>query len=302
MSSIFASDKKGTTQKFLSGIFSNPFSSSKKSTSGIGVTSYSDNQKSGPVARTYINPPKPDQYDISPSAHNNSNGRIRPTRKIDVASAICTDPRKNLQPPSVLSMVKDPEYRAEGIGGAQSSRRSNSNSIIGSGGSTTKVLADPQIAGTDLNQSGRGSSEPKPNSIVPVVCTSVMTAPKALVCDKCDGKHETDNCPYFKKPRDNHPDAQKNSKKLGGFSNLPGNYRFILLVILISIDTMNVFYFFVSIFVLYCAGATLRTARVVRQPGDGSCLFHSLSYGLKDGSNASSLRREVRVLWSYHFF
>jgi hypothetical protein len=34
-------------------------------------------------------------------------------------------------------------------------------------------------------------------------------------------------------------------------------------------------------------------ARVVRQPGDGSCLFHSLSHGLADGSSANKLRREV---------
>ena len=34
-------------------------------------------------------------------------------------------------------------------------------------------------------------------------------------------------------------------------------------------------------------------ARVVRQPGDGSCLFHSLSFGLRDGSSAASLRRQI---------
>jgi hypothetical protein len=27
-------------------------------------------------------------------------------------------------------------------------------------------------------------------------------------------------------------------------------------------------------------------ARVVRQPGDGSCLFHSLAHGLGDGTSA----------------
>jgi hypothetical protein len=89
-----------------------------------------------------------------------------------------------------------------------------------------------------------------------------VTASSSPVCDKCDGKHLTDNCPYYKKPRDNHPDAQRGNKKLGGQSNLPG--------------------------------ALIRSARVVRQPGDGSCLFHSMSYGLRDGSSASSLRREVR--------
>lgn len=33
--------------------------------------------------------------------------------------------------------------------------------------------------------------------------------------------------------------------------------------------------------------------RVVPQPGDGSCLFHSLSYGLPDRSSASTLRKEI---------
>lgn len=37
----------------------------------------------------------------------------------------------------------------------------------------------------------------------------------------------------------------------------------------------------------------LRSARVIRQPGDGSCLFHSLNYGLAGGSTAQSLRREI---------
>ena len=85
---------------------------------------------------------------------------------------------------------------------------------------------------------------------------------KSLCCDKCDGKHETDNCPYYKKSRDDHPDAQKNAyKKMGGTSTLPNSF--------------------------------VMKASVIRQPGDGSCLFHSMSYGLKDGSNASTLRAEI---------
>lgn len=87
---------------------------------------------------------------------------------------------------------------------------------------------------------------------------------KELCCDKCDGKHETDNCPYFKKPRENHPDAQKlNPKQMGGTSNLPGAF------------------------------ISSSSARVIRQPGDGSCLFHSMSYGLGQGYNASRLRSEI---------
>ena len=89
----------------------------------------------------------------------------------------------------------------------------------------------------------------------------------SATCDACDGKHPTDRCPHFKgKARDKHPDAKRASEKkfLGG---MPGAG---------PVEVLQ-------------HGA----ARVVRQPGDGSCLFHSLSYGLRDGSSASSLRREV---------
>jgi hypothetical protein len=84
---------------------------------------------------------------------------------------------------------------------------------------------------------------------------------KPLCCDKCDGKHLTDNCPHYKKSRENHPDAQKGAKRIGGVSTLPGS--------------------------------SIYSARVVRQPGDGSCLFHSMSYGLPVKSNATRLRAEI---------
>ncbi len=96
-----------------------------------------------------------------------------------------------------------------------------------------------------------------------VVTNPVMVSKAAttvLCCDKCDGKHETSNCPYYKKKRDDHPDAQKN-KQIGGTSPLPGS--------------------------------VLKNAKVVRQPGDGSCLFHSMSYGMKSGATATTLRNEI---------
>jgi len=91
--------------------------------------------------------------------------------------------------------------------------------------------------------------------------TTTVSSQKPLCCDKCDGKHLTDDCPYYKKNRENHPDAQKSGRSIGGTSTLPG--------------------------------AFYSTARVVKQPGDGSCLFHSLSYGLRDGSGANSLRSDI---------
>eukprot|EP01033_Poteriospumella_lacustris_P014931 gene14931-10679_t len=92
--------------------------------------------------------------------------------------------------------------------------------------------------------------------------SAAPAANKPPCCDKCDGKHETDDCPYYKKKRDDHPDAQrKNGRQIGGTSLLPGGF--------------------------------IANARVIRQPGDGSCLFHSLSYGLGGGYSATRLRSEI---------
>lgn len=83
---------------------------------------------------------------------------------------------------------------------------------------------------------------------------------KPLCCDRCDGKHLTEYCPYFRKERESHPDGQRNFyKKLGGESTLDG--------------------------------ALLRRAQVIRQPGDGSCLFHSMAYGV--GGNGATLRSQI---------
>eukprot|EP00929_Paragymnodinium_shiwhaense_P112102 TRINITY_DN8035_c0_g1_i1.p1 TRINITY_DN8035_c0_g1~~TRINITY_DN8035_c0_g1_i1.p1 ORF type:complete len:423 (+),score=30.40 TRINITY_DN8035_c0_g1_i1:159-1427(+) len=83
-------------------------------------------------------------------------------------------------------------------------------------------------------------------------------------CDKCDGKHSTDRCPHFRGAREKHKDAwvnygRKSPHQMGASG---GNH-------------------------------VIRSARVIRQPGDGSCLFHSLCHGLASGSSATSLRREI---------
>ena len=75
-------------------------------------------------------------------------------------------------------------------------------------------------------------------------------------CDRCDGRHLTDDCTIFKKKREDHPDATR--RKPPEMGKPGGNY-------------------------------VLRDARVVRQPGDGSCLFHSLTYGMGTG-DARTLR------------
>ncbi|CAE7780972.1 unnamed protein product [Symbiodinium sp. CCMP2592] len=117
---------------------------------------------------------------------------------------------------------------------------------------------------------GDGSSRSKSVAVGPGRLTShregINSAGSSgsTTCDKCDGKHPTDRCPHFQKDREKHKDAwvnygcKNNPHQMGGN---PGNF-------------------------------VLRNARVVRQPGDGSCLYHSLSYGLGD-TDARSLRREL---------
>eukprot|EP00403_Amphidinium_massartii_P041842 CAMPEP_0178445260 /NCGR_PEP_ID=MMETSP0689_2-20121128/40045_1 /TAXON_ID=160604 /ORGANISM="Amphidinium massartii, Strain CS-259" /LENGTH=387 /DNA_ID=CAMNT_0020069745 /DNA_START=13 /DNA_END=1176 /DNA_ORIENTATION=+ len=87
-------------------------------------------------------------------------------------------------------------------------------------------------------------------------------APKRPVCSKCDGPHESDACPHFKKPREQHRDAWAMVNRKDCASECE-------------------------------AVPIVRNADVIRQPGDGSCLFHSLSYGLADGTSASTLREEI---------
>jgi len=89
-------------------------------------------------------------------------------------------------------------------------------------------------------------------------CDSLISKKKC--CEKCDGAHDTASCPWFKKDRLKHPDACRNKKKLLGGD-----------------DACTV---------------VISRGRVVPQPPDGSCLFHSLSYGLK-GTGATALRREI---------
>ena len=82
------------------------------------------------------------------------------------------------------------------------------------------------------------------------------------MCDACDGPHRTDLCPIFKgKPRDNHKDATGGAPKGAIGSGSGGNF-------------------------------VLQQGRQVKMPPDGSCLFHSLCYGLGKG-NAAALRKQI---------
>lgn len=86
-------------------------------------------------------------------------------------------------------------------------------------------------------------------------------------CDKCDERHKTEACPHFTKIREQHKDAWASyGTKVPTVLGTKGR-NFVL-----------------------------KGARMIRQPGDGSCLFHSLCHGLngsKDGRRAKALRREI---------
>ncbi len=137
---------------------------------------------------------------------------------------------------------------------------SSSNSSSGGGISASRKLSGSSVIFPIISPTAAVTS-----SSIAAGSTNNASKPAVLCCDKCDGKHETASCPYYKKQRDAHPDAQKN-KQIGGHSSLPGS------VIASS------------------------KARIVAQPGDGSCLFHSMSYGLRQAGSstvASALRAEI---------
>ena len=77
----------------------------------------------------------------------------------------------------------------------------------------------------------------------------------AVCCDKCDGPHETSTCPHFRKGRGAHPDEQRSASGRSIYDTGSTDAHFVL-----------------------------RNARVARQPGDGSCLFHSLAFTSRVGS------------------
>ena len=88
-------------------------------------------------------------------------------------------------------------------------------------------------------------------------------------CDACDGDHDTAACPVYRRPREAHADAARSPLKktgLGTDRGEPGPSRLLL-----------------------------HQAHVERQPGDGSCLFHSLCFGLGlfERDAASALRQEL---------
>ena len=86
-------------------------------------------------------------------------------------------------------------------------------------------------------------------------------------CDKCGESHATPWCPHFPHARrDDHPDTHRAKGLACGADG--GN-------------------------------AYLRSGEVFRQPGDGSCLFHSLAYGLRLQNRDVDARQIRRVLMDW---
>lgn len=115
------------------------------------------------------------------------------------------------------------------------------------------ALASPRTSGT--RSSGTQVREELSGA------RSLLPAPRPAgpPCDRCDGPHPTASCPHFNGGRDDHDDAIAGLGK-GGGKEAPDVAPVIL------------------------------SARVVPQPGDGSCLFHSLSHFIP-GSSAQQLRQ-----------
>jgi len=125
-------------------------------------------------------------------------------------------------------------------------------------------------------------------------------------CDKCDGPHDETVCPHFKgRSRDTHTDAldmyEKKAKKRHNREAVAGQRKDDDAANESDDDDDDDDENLVL---------TSSEAKVVAQPGDGSCLFHSLSHGLrripgcgatKGGTvNASQLRSELEDYIASH--
>jgi len=128
---------------------------------------------------------------------------------------------------------------------------------------TTIVTANEQTPKSRVNRQGSKDSTSKRGLSVPAGKSPLKKGETKGKCDKCDGPHETDQCPHFRKIREKHKDAWSMLGKAGMLASRKE----------VIVKAAN--------------------AKVVPQPGDGTCLFHSLSYGLKDGSTGPSLRKEI---------
>jgi len=97
-------------------------------------------------------------------------------------------------------------------------------------------------------------------SLVPAIDSAKCDSAK---CDKCDGPHPTDECPSFPNARDDHPDARPPDTLLSAADTPPLTVR----------------------------------GKLVKQPNDNSCLFHSLAHGLTKAIKGGPKLRQKLLAW-----
>jgi len=120
-------------------------------------------------------------------------------------------------------------------------------------------VAEPQQALLSALASPRGHVPTQGDGLMMAKARRQAAVPSGTPCDRCDGPHPTAYCPHFSKGRDEHEDAR--AQNPGGGADA-------------------------------AAGApTVVRARLVKQPGDGSCMFHSLGHCF--GQDPNELRRET---------
>lgn len=152
---------------------------------------------------------------------------------------------------TLSGVFKGCEGNYDGFERAHASGRPNSDSYAGSGSygySFTNWFWDPPTP----PQASRSIRE------APVMPPRGRLAVGGAKCDKCDGPHDTSVCPHFNGPRDEHQDAWSHYSKAAASGHAHHKARECV------------------------APRSLPrgAASVVRMPGDGSCLFHSIAYGL----------------------
>ena len=127
-----------------------------------------------------------------------------------------------------------------------------------------------------LQPAASSHSTPPPQRLPPQPPTAYMASMEKTAgcgpCDKCDGPHATDCCPHFKKAREKHRDAWEsytppNPEASGGDGA--------------SVASVATKAKRLAEEAAAAAARMLRGATVVKQPGDGACLFHSLAYGAR---------------------
>ena len=91
--------------------------------------------------------------------------------------------------------------------------RRNSKGVVSRSGSISKISIGAGRGGGGARASAPSSATHASTSTAVTKAEGGATAKATLCCDKCDGKHLTDDCPHYKKKREEHPDAQKNFYK-----------------------------------------------------------------------------------------